>query len=86
MEILDRITEKLHGKVKEANFEGANIVLYTDNEKFFKEGEGQIKKIVDEIKKNRTSCRSENFISKRSNREKNKRNSSRRSRNNRNFI
>lgn len=51
MEILDRITEKLHGKVKEANFEGANIVLYTDNEKFFKEGEGQIKKIVDEIKK-----------------------------------
>jgi len=51
MEILDRITEKLHGKVKEANFEGANIVLYTDNEKFFKEGECQIKKIVDEIKK-----------------------------------
>ncbi|MGY4884842.1 MAG: beta-CASP ribonuclease aCPSF1 [Nanobdellota archaeon] len=51
MEILDRIKEKLHGKVKEANFEGANIVLYTDNEKFFKEGEGDIKKIVDEIKK-----------------------------------
>ena len=51
MEILDRITEKLHGKVKEANFEGANIVLYTDNEKFFRDGESDIKKIVDEIKK-----------------------------------
>ncbi len=51
MEILDRIKDKLHGKVKEANFEGANIVLYTDNENFFQEGEGQIKKIVDEIKK-----------------------------------
>jgi len=51
MEILDRIKEKLHGKVKEANFEGANIVLYTDNENFFKDGESDIKKIVDEIKK-----------------------------------
>ena len=51
MEILERIKEKLHGKVKEANFEGANIVLYTDNENFFKDGESEIKKIVDEIKK-----------------------------------
>ena len=51
MEILDRIKDKLHGKVKEANFEGANIVLYTDNENFFREGEGEIKRIVDEIKK-----------------------------------
>jgi len=51
MGILDNIKEKLHGKVKEANFEGANIVLYTDNELFFKEGEGQIKEIVSEIKK-----------------------------------
>jgi len=51
MEILERIKEKLHGKVKEANFEGANIVLYTDNENFFKDGESDIKKIVDEIKK-----------------------------------
>ncbi len=51
MGILDNIKEKLHGKVKEANFEGANIVLYTDNELFFKEGEGQIKEIVREIKK-----------------------------------
>jgi len=51
MEILENIKERLHGQVKEANFEGANIVLYTDNEKFFKEGEGKIKSIVDEIKK-----------------------------------
>ncbi len=51
MDILKFITEKLHGKIKEANFEGANIVLYTDNELFFKEGEPKIKEIVNEIKK-----------------------------------
>ncbi|MCX6749812.1 MAG: beta-CASP ribonuclease aCPSF1 [Candidatus Pacearchaeota archaeon] len=50
-DILKHITEKLHGSVTEANFEGANIVLYTDNEKFFKEGEPKIKELVDEIKK-----------------------------------
>ena len=51
MEILKNITERLHGKIKEANFEGANIVLYTDNELFFKEGEPKIKEIVNDIKK-----------------------------------
>lgn len=51
MDILKNITEKLHGDITEASFEGANIVLYTDNEKFFKEGEGKIKEIVNEIKK-----------------------------------
>ena len=51
MEILDKITDQLSGKIKEANFEGANIVLYTDNENFFKSGESEIKKVVDEIKK-----------------------------------
>ena len=51
MSILKQITERLHGKVTDASFEGANIVLYTDNERFFKEGEGKIKEIVDEIKK-----------------------------------
>ena len=50
-DILKTITERLPGKVKEANFEGANIVLYTENELFFKEGEGKIKEIVNEIKK-----------------------------------
>jgi KH/beta-lactamase-domain protein len=51
MDILKHITEKLHGSVTEANFEGANIVLYTNNEKFFREGEPKIKEIVDELKK-----------------------------------
>ncbi len=51
MDILKSIKERLHGEVTDANFEGANIVLYTDNERFFKEGEGKIKEIVDEIKK-----------------------------------
>lgn len=51
MEILTNIKEKLHGEISEANFEGANIVLYTANERFFKEGSSKIKAIVDEIKK-----------------------------------
>ena len=51
MDILRTIKEKLRGKITDANFEGANIVLYTDNEKFFKEGEDEIKGIVEEIKK-----------------------------------
>jgi len=51
LDILKSIKERLHGEVTDANFEGANIVLYTDNERFFKEGEGKIKEIVDEIKK-----------------------------------
>jgi len=51
MDILKHITERLHGNITEANFEGANIVLYTDNENFFREGGSQIKEIVDELKK-----------------------------------
>jgi len=51
MDILKSIKERLHGDVSDATFEGANIVLYTNNEKFFKEGESKIKEIVDEIKK-----------------------------------
>ncbi len=51
MEILRSIKERLHGDVSEASFEGANIVLYTTNEKFFKEDGGKIREIVDEIKK-----------------------------------
>lgn len=50
-DILKHITEKLHGSITEANFEGANIVLYTNNERFFKEGGPKIKELVDEIKK-----------------------------------
>lgn len=50
-DILKNIKEQLNTKLSEANFEGANIVLYTDNENFFKEGEGKIKEIVEQIKK-----------------------------------
>jgi len=51
MDILNTIKEKLGEKVTDECFESANIVLYTNNEKFFKEGEGKIKEIVNEIKK-----------------------------------
>ncbi len=51
MDILKNITSQLKEYITEANFEGANIVLYTDNLKFFKEGEGKIKEIVGQIKK-----------------------------------
>ena len=51
MDILKTVTDRLAGKIKEASFEGANIVLYTDNENFFKDGESEIKKIVNDIKK-----------------------------------
>jgi len=50
-DILETIKGRLAGKIKEANFEGANIVLYTQNETFFIEGEGKIKEIVNDIKK-----------------------------------
>ena len=51
MDILKTITDDLRGEIKEASFEGANIVLYTDNEKFFKNDEGKVKEIVNKIKK-----------------------------------
>ena len=51
LEILTNIIKRLHGEVSEASFEGANIVLYTKNEKFFKNDEGKIKEIVNELKK-----------------------------------
>ena len=47
-EILDRLPE---GKISEAGFEGANIVLYTKDKSFFLDNYGSIKKIVDEFKK-----------------------------------
>ena len=61
MNILKNITERLKGKIKEASFEGANIVLYTDNEKFFKEGGGEIRAIVNDLKK-RIELRADNKI------------------------
>ncbi len=51
MDILKQITDQLHESITDATFEGANIVLYTDNAKFFKDGEPKIKAVVDQIKK-----------------------------------
>ncbi len=50
-DILKNIQSELPKCISSANFEGANIVLYTDNEKFFREGEGKIKEVVNKIKK-----------------------------------
>jgi len=51
-DILKSILSELpKGIIKAANFEGANIVLYTENTNFFHSGESQIKKVVDKIKK-----------------------------------
>ena len=47
----DVIKELPKSVVDSANFEGANIVLYTDSPNFFQEGESQIKEIVNKIKK-----------------------------------
>ena len=47
-EILKQIPD---GKISEANFEGANIVLYTKDKEFFLDNKGIIKSIVDDIKK-----------------------------------
>ncbi len=40
-----------HGKITDACFEGANIVLYTKDKEFFMDNGGVIKKAVEEIKK-----------------------------------
>jgi len=51
MDILKNIKERLQSDITEAIFEGANIVLYTNNQNFFKNGESKIKEVVAEIKK-----------------------------------
>jgi len=51
-EIIKEILKKLpEEKISEANFEGANIVLYTKDKDFFLNNNGMIKPIVDELKK-----------------------------------
>ena len=50
-DILKTIKEELPKVIVDAGFEGANIVLYTDNVEFFKEGESQIKELVNKYKK-----------------------------------
>jgi len=64
MDILKSILDELpKDAIVSAGFEGANIVLYTDNEKFFLEGESKIKSVVDKIKK-RIELRAESKILK----------------------
>ena len=50
-DILKSIQADLPKCIASANFEGANIVLYTDDADFFREGESKIKEIVNRIKK-----------------------------------
>ena len=50
-DILKSIKDEIPAAVTDAIFEGANIVLYTDDKEFFKNGERRIKEIVDKIKK-----------------------------------
>ena len=61
MDILKTIKEDLPGVVKDAIFEGANIVLYTQDKEFFREGESKVKDIVNKIKK-RIELRSDKSI------------------------
>ncbi|MBT7902288.1 beta-CASP ribonuclease aCPSF1 [Candidatus Woesearchaeota archaeon] len=50
--ILKEILKQLPaGKISDAGFEGANIVLYTKDKDFFLDNKGTIKKVVDDIKK-----------------------------------
>ena len=62
VDIIESILSGLpKGKIEMAEFEGANIVLYTKDKKFFLEGEGQIKEVVNKIKK-RIELRAEQEI------------------------
>ncbi len=61
-DILKSILEELPKNIiSDACFEGANIVLYTEDANFFRNGEPEIKKIVDKIKK-RIELRSDSKI------------------------
>ncbi len=50
-DILKSIKEELPKVIGDACFEGANIVLYTNDKEFFKTGESKVKEVVDKIKK-----------------------------------
>ena len=50
-DILKDIQKKLPKIINSAHFEGANIVLYTDDLEFFKDNQGKIKELVNEFKK-----------------------------------
>lgn len=64
MDILKNIANELPKNViSNAGFEGANIVLYTDDAEFFRSSEPKIKAVVDKIKK-RIELRAEEKILK----------------------
>jgi len=50
-DILKTIKEELPSVISDAIFEGANIVLYTEDKDFFRDGESKIKEVVSKIKK-----------------------------------
>jgi predicted metal-dependent RNase len=51
-DILETVKAELpRGMVHSMSFEGANIVVYTENKKFLEEGDEQIKAVVNKIKK-----------------------------------
>jgi hypothetical protein len=50
-DILKDITKDLPKVISSANFEGANIVLYTDDIDFFRDNEGMIRELVNKFKK-----------------------------------
>ncbi len=60
-DILKTIKEELPNIITDATFEGANIVLYTENKDFFKSSEEKIKDIVSKVKK-RIELRAEKTI------------------------
>lgn len=60
-DILKSIKEELPKVISDASFEGANIVLYTDDKEFFKNGESKIKEVVNKVKK-RIELRAEKSI------------------------
>src|SRR3989344_7128317 len=50
-DILKTIKEELPKVIVDAAFEGANIVLYTDDKDFLRNSEQQIRNVVNKIKK-----------------------------------
>ncbi len=50
-DILKNIKDELPKVISDASFEGANIVLYTDDKEFFKTGDPKVRDVVNKIKK-----------------------------------
>jgi predicted metal-dependent RNase len=50
-DILKDVQKELPKVISSASFEGANIVLYTDDMEFFKNNDGKIRELVGKFKK-----------------------------------